>query len=454
MSQHRRGVGDHALGAAGDDEAAFGLPAGGGGAVIAQGVTGPPLWESIRVTTLRHDDVDAAQLRDDLVNTLLAKGMITSPEVERAFRAVPREQFVADGTPLEVTYSLDASVPIRRDANGVVISSTSAAYIQARMIEQAGLGPGMSVLEIGSGGYNAALLAEVVGRQGRVVSVDIDPLVTDRAGELLDAAGYGDRVTVVQADAEKPIPGLDEPVDAVLVTAGAWDIEPSWLDHLSDTGTLVVPLRMNGVTRVVAFRREDAHLVGTSAEIAGFVPMQGEGAGAHAERIFHLPDPGGHLVKLRFEDDVPADMGALDGVLAAGRSELWSGVTTPHGVSFAGLHLWLAAFLPGFCKVAADPGTEMAAEKGWFPFAAVQGDSFAYLTLRPDGSGAEFGARAYGTQGRDAAAAMVEQIQAWDRSGRDHEPTIAYWPTGSHPPASGDHTAVLVKEHGVATVSW
>jgi protein-L-isoaspartate(D-aspartate) O-methyltransferase len=29
------------------------------------------------------------------------------------------------------------------------------------------------VLEIGSGGYNAALLAEVVGPGGRVVSVDI-----------------------------------------------------------------------------------------------------------------------------------------------------------------------------------------------------------------------------------------------------------------------------------------
>ena len=31
------------------------------------------------------------------------------------------------------------------------------------MLEQAQLAPGMRVLEIGSGGYNAALLAELVG---------------------------------------------------------------------------------------------------------------------------------------------------------------------------------------------------------------------------------------------------------------------------------------------------
>lgn len=42
--------------------------------------------------------------------------------------------------------------------------------------------------------------------------------LTDRARELLDATGYGSRVTVVQADAENPLPGLDTPFDAILVT--------------------------------------------------------------------------------------------------------------------------------------------------------------------------------------------------------------------------------------------
>ena len=48
------------------------------------------------------------------------------------------------------------------------------------MLELAELRPGMTVLEVGSGGLNAGLIAEIVGSEGRVVSVDIDPEVTDR----------------------------------------------------------------------------------------------------------------------------------------------------------------------------------------------------------------------------------------------------------------------------------
>jgi protein-L-isoaspartate(D-aspartate) O-methyltransferase len=407
------------------------------------------------VNTLRHDDASAADFRDALVEMLLANKMITSPVVERAFRTVPRHLFVADGTPLDVTYSVDNSVAIKRDSDGVIISSTSAAYIQARMIEQAELATGMSVLEIGSGGFNAALLSEVVGPDGRVVSVDIDAEVIARARELLDATGYGNRVTVVQADAENPLPGLDGPFDVILVTVGAWDIAPAWLEHLSSTGRIVIPLRMNGITRVIGFRREGDRLVSNSAEVAGFVPMQGEGA--YDERVFLLPDQNGHHVKLRFEGDVPADMSLLDGVLATDRAEAWSGVTINHGVSFADLHLWLAAFLPGFCKLAVDDETAMAAErKTWFPFGVVHGDSFAYLATRPvpEGGGAEFGARAYGAHGETAATAMVDQIQAWDRQARKDEPVFAYWPTGSQRPEFGDDTAVLVKTHGLVTISW
>lgn len=176
--------------------------------------------------------------------------MTTSSVVERAFRTVPRPLFVPEGTPLEVAYHAGDSVAIKRERDGVIVSSISAPFIQARMIEQAGLGLGMSVLEIGSGGCNAALLAEVVGPGGRVVSVDIDPEVTDRASARLDAAGYSSRVAVVQADAEHGVPEL-EPVDVILVTVGAWDISPAWLEQLSEDGTIVVALRMNGITRSI-----------------------------------------------------------------------------------------------------------------------------------------------------------------------------------------------------------
>lgn len=397
----------------------------------------------------------ATQLRAALVDKLVASGMIGSPRVEAAFRTVPRHVFVPAGTALEVVYDLDRAVITKRDEHGAHQSSVSATYIQARMIEQAGVGPGMRVLEIGSGGYNAALLAEVVGSGGQVVSVDIDPDITDRASALLEATGYGSRVRVLCADAEHGVGG-EGTFDRILVTAGAWDIAPAWLEHLADDGVIVVPLRANGVTRTIAFRRAGTHLVSTSTEVAGFVPMQGDGT--RVERILTLPDRQGRHVNLRFDVGAPADPSLLNGVLATSRTEVWSGVTIEHGVSFADLHLWLASFLPGFCLLAVDEDTELAAERGsWFPFGAADGDSFAYLAIRPlaDERGVEFGARAYGKHGQGLAAAMVAQIQAWDRQARSGPaPTFAYWPAGTEPGDQPANVAVLAKTHGLLMISW
>lgn len=398
----------------------------------------------------------AAEVRNAMTDKLRADGVITSTVVEQAFRTVPRHLFVPENTPLDVAYNTDDSVTIKTDLDGAVMSSTSAPFIQARMIEQAELRSGMTVLEIGSGGYNAALLAEVVGPEGRVVSVDIDPEVTGRARALLAATGYGERVTVVQADAEQAVAWLEEPVDAIIVTVGAWDLAPAWLEQVSQGGTVVVPLRMNGVTRSIAFRRSGDHWVSKSVAVCGFVPMQG--AGAHDDRVFLLPDGRGRHVRLRFDGDAPQDMSVLDGVLATGRTEAWSGVTIRRGISFADLYLWFAGFLPGFCKVAADEGTELAADrKGWFPFGVVHGDSFAYLAVRPtlDGAEVEFGARAYGVHGRQAAAVMVDQIQAWDRLARGGPaPVFTYWPAGTHRSQRSGRTAELEKTHGLVTISW
>ncbi|HEU5023605.1 MAG TPA: methyltransferase, FxLD system [Spirillospora sp.] len=397
----------------------------------------------------------AAELRDELTDTLIAQGKIVSPALEKAFRTVPREMFVPAGTPLDVVYSVDNSVVTKTDEHGAPLSSVSATYIQARMIEMAAPGPGMTILEIGSGGYNAALLAEVVGADGHVVSVDIDAEITDRAAALLDQAGYGGRVTVLQADAEHPAPGFG-PFDRILVTVGAWDIPPAWVEQLTPGGVLVVPLRMNGVTRTIAFRHDADHLASIDVELAGFVPMQGHGA--HADRTFLLPDPDGKHIKLQFDSDVPDTMSSLDGALVIEPVSVWSGVAFPNGVSFADLHLWLAAFLPGFCRVAADPGTPLAAGLGktWFPFGAVRGDSFAYLAVRPamEGAGVEFGATAYGKHGQAAATALAEQIQEWDHGPRACDPTFGFWPIGSGIPPLPGRSAVLPKRHGAVSISW
>ena len=60
----------------------------------------------------------------------------------------------------------------------------------AHMLRQLDVHPGHRVLEIGAGtGYNAALLAQLAGPQGEVVTVDVDPDICVRAERHLRRAG-------------------------------------------------------------------------------------------------------------------------------------------------------------------------------------------------------------------------------------------------------------------------
>ncbi|MGH3873455.1 MAG: methyltransferase domain-containing protein [Pseudonocardiaceae bacterium] len=223
----------------------------------------------------------AGELRNSLVDKIIvdhaAKGLAMRADVERAMRKVPRDLFTPD-VPLEEAYEDTAVITIRRGAEA--ISSVSAPYLIAEMLGQAadalGCLEGHHALEIGSGGYNASLLRELVGPSGSVTTVDIDPEVTDRAVACLAAAGYHD-VTVVCADAEHPIAPTRR-YDLIIVTAGAWDIPPAWREQLTDGGVLVVPLRMFGITKSWALRHRGGRLVSASHRQCGFVSMQGDGA--------------------------------------------------------------------------------------------------------------------------------------------------------------------------------
>lgn len=399
----------------------------------------------------------ADELRQAMTDQLVADGWIGSPEVEAAFRSVPRHLFVPADTSLEETYSSGRAVVTKRDDDGASLSSVSAPWLQARMIAQAGVEAGMRVLEVGSGGYNAALLAELVGDEGRISTVDIDPEVTARARAALDVAGYGDRVTVVTADAEHGLPDR-APYDAIVVTVGAWDLPPALRDQVATDGTLVVPLRMNTVTRSIAFRRQSDHWRSTSAEMCGFVPMQG--LGARAEREVRLTDRSGGQVTLLFDDEPeePSDLGA---VLASDPVHAWTGLTIGRQVSFADLYLWLAGFLPGFCRVDAGEGTALRAEgtrKTWFPFGGALGDSLTLLELRPTGTQSaehEFGARGYGPRAHLAADVLAAEITKWDAHGRDiPDDGFGYWPAPAVPSPGDEPTSVFPKTHGAVTITW
>jgi protein-L-isoaspartate(D-aspartate) O-methyltransferase len=118
--------------------------------------------EDLRV----EDDANAAVLRNGLTDWLLRNGVVQTPQVEAAMRAVPRHLFVPQAS-VEAAYE-HRSVITRRDEAGVAVSSASEPGIVARMLVQLDVHRGHHVLEIGAGtGYNAALLAHLAGPDGR-----------------------------------------------------------------------------------------------------------------------------------------------------------------------------------------------------------------------------------------------------------------------------------------------
>jgi len=321
------------------------------------------------------------------------------------------------------------------------------------MLEQAELEPGMRVLEIGSGGYNAALIAEIVGPAGEVTSVDIDEDVVERARRLLAETGY-ERVNVVLADAEHGVPRF-APYDRILVTAGAWDIPPAWVAQLAADGRLMVPLRMRGLTRTVAFEHGDGCLVSRSSRLFGFVPMRG--AGAHDGTLWQMR---GGEVSLRFDEVFDGDPALLEGVFDTDRTEVWSGATIGRFEPLDTVQMWLATVLPGFCMVLVDkdrdtgvvalPGRRSSA------LAAVDGDSLAYLTTRATGDEAsvEFGIHAYGFHGRELAETVAGHLRTWSRVHRGGPgPRISVHPART-PDDRLPRGRVIDKKHSRITLCW
>ena len=69
------------------------------------------------------------------------------------------------------------SARIKSDSEGLPVSASTQPTMMAVMLSQLGLAAGIGVLEIGTGtGYNAALIARIVGDQKSVVTIDVVPI--------------------------------------------------------------------------------------------------------------------------------------------------------------------------------------------------------------------------------------------------------------------------------------
>jgi protein-L-isoaspartate(D-aspartate) O-methyltransferase len=293
---------------------------------------------------MAHDPLESRPYRQALVATLRYDGHLHSARVEAALLAVPREVFLP-GVPLEEVYRPSEAIVTKR-VDGVSVSSASAPEVIALMLEQLDAQPGDHVLEIGAGtGYNAALLAHLVGETGRVVSLDLDEDLVLTAREHLAAVGYS-QVSVIQTDGALGYPA-ERPYDRIILTVASGDIAPAWREQLARPGgRLVLPLALPGLQRCVVFLPDpgdDAALVSRSLRACSFIPLRGL-LGSAAPRA--PLDKEGQWLFGATDDAPPFASQAIAEVLGQPLRAWSSGVSLSFEELRIGLHLWLVAHEP------------------------------------------------------------------------------------------------------------
>ena len=386
-------------------------------------------------------------LRSRMLERLAAmRGRPLAEDVAATMGVVPRHVFVPD-VPLIEAYGLGAVVT-HRDGQGVPTSSASAPGTVAGMLEQAELCAGHRVLEVGAGtGYNAALLAYLVGPSGAVTTIEFDPDVADAAREHLTGYGAGG-VRVVTGDGTRGVVE-DGPFDRILVTAGAWDVAPAWVEQLAPGGLVVLPLRLRGLTRVVAFARDGDWLRSVSVAEDGFIPMKG--IGAMPEK--NVPLGAGPDLTLRIDDGQRVEAALRDAL--DGEPELvWTDVVSPWAWT-PDQDFWLAT-VPGFCRVFVNDEAVMAgriprAKDPWGAWGAYSGESLAYLSARQVGGVDEMpmlqvGACGFGPDGAGLARLLTDRVRAWQEATAGGMAVTIMARRLAAAPVPGEDDALLVVE--------
>ncbi|GAB4499717.1 MAG: hypothetical protein OHK0052_15130 [Anaerolineales bacterium] len=281
-----------------------------------------------------------------LIAQLIADGLIRSPQVEAAFRALPRANFAPPDTPIEWIYRDDV-IPIKQEGEIWVSTITNPGGI-ANMLERLQIEPGMRILEIGAAsGYTAALLAHLVGENGHVTSVEIDPDLAQMARRNLDAHGL-QRVEVAHFDGSLGYP-KNAPYDRILLTVGAWDIPTAWREQLTPNGLLLVSLWVRSVQRSFLFRRTATGLVAQGAQAMSFVRMRGQAAGGEGKTRFG-PE---HLFYAETDSRNTTHGESLYSLLQQTPQQHRIGIRLCAAEVLNGLVFYLAAHLPNFGSIGA-----------------------------------------------------------------------------------------------------
>lgn len=169
--------------------------------------------------------------KERLINELISESILKTKEIIEAFQRVSRESFVPQDQKQYAYANYPLPIP-----EGQTISQPLTIAVMTEALQPA---KGQKILEVGAGsGYQAAILAEIVGADGKILTTERLPALVEFASKNLKKYK---NVTVVNHDGSQGYE-KEAPYDRIIVTASAPAVPEPLINQLKKNGRMVIPV--------------------------------------------------------------------------------------------------------------------------------------------------------------------------------------------------------------------
>lgn len=194
---------------------------------------------------------------EKLIDILIARGYLKTPSIIAAFRKIDRKDFV----PEELGDFAYVNEPLSIGESQTISQPLTVAF----MLELLELEKRQKVLDIGTGsGWQAALLAQIVGPQGSVVSIERITSLSQQAQANLAKYNFSN-VRLRVGDGSLGFES-EAPYDRIIAAASAQAIPLAWREQLKQGGIIVAPVGTSLIK--IAKKSEDRF---SQEEFPGFI---------------------------------------------------------------------------------------------------------------------------------------------------------------------------------------
>ncbi len=197
-----------------------------------------------------------------LIRQLIDSGYLKTPRIIKAFKEIPREEFIPSG--YRSSAYADTPLPV---GCGQTISAPHMVAIMTELLEPKKTD---RVLELGTGsGYQAAILSKLVKK---IITIELEPELAEFARQNLKKAGIKN-AEVICADGsmgwEK-----ESPYDKIIITCACPEIPKKLTEQIKEGGTIAAPVGGSWRQELIVAKKIKGRLERKSWGGCVFVPLR------------------------------------------------------------------------------------------------------------------------------------------------------------------------------------